>query len=138
MPGARCTRGLACKIVQQTHTSIQVQRRHSDIPCAMVLQVIRALPGVPGFLATVACEFAACRARRADIATPTDLTPASGGQDHTISPSASAPLASRHQRVHRIPLPTFVTMAKRPSDGDGMREDKHIFLKNGSEIFGLK
>jgi hypothetical protein len=31
------------------------------------------------------------------------LTPASGRQDHTISPSASATLVSRSFRVHRIP-----------------------------------
>ena len=66
------------------------------------------------------------------------LAPASGRQDHTISPSAtrisqeatrrfrypsadtpyecafSAPVL-RTDRVHRIPLPTFVTIAKRPS-----------------------
>jgi hypothetical protein len=26
-------------------------------------------------------------------------------------------------------------MAKRPSDGGGMRRDNHTFLKNGSKIF---
>jgi hypothetical protein len=36
MPGARCTRGLVCNMEKKTHTSIQVQRRQSDIPCAMV------------------------------------------------------------------------------------------------------
>ncbi|SIO18252.1 hypothetical protein SAMN05443247_02607 [Bradyrhizobium erythrophlei] len=35
MPGARCTRVLKC--TKKTHTSLQVQRRHSGIP--------RALPG---------------------------------------------------------------------------------------------
>src|SRR4051794_31289834 len=45
MPDARCTRGLACNGVEEAHTSIQVQRRHSGIPCAMVLRLIRALPG---------------------------------------------------------------------------------------------
>ena len=35
MPGARCTRGLVCKVAQRkAHTSIQVQRRQSGIPCA--------------------------------------------------------------------------------------------------------
>jgi hypothetical protein len=43
------------------------------------------------------------------------LTPASGRQDHTTSPSAEAPLVLRRNRVHRIPHPTFVTIAKRPS-----------------------
>jgi hypothetical protein len=49
------------------------------------------------------------------------LTSASGGQDHTISPSASAPFVrttsrARHQSVHRIPRSTSVTIAIRPSD----------------------
>jgi hypothetical protein len=36
-PGARCTRGLACKSSKQkTHTSIQVQRKQSGLPRAMV------------------------------------------------------------------------------------------------------
>ena len=70
---------------------------------------------------------------------PQDLTPASGRQDHTISPSAATSLVrvlviahrlfknppcnpSRAQRcrVHRIPHPTSVTIAKRPSWWDGM------------------
>jgi len=46
-PGARCTRGLACKDAQsKTHTSIQVQRKHSGLPCAMVLRLIFALSPV--------------------------------------------------------------------------------------------
>ena len=43
-----------------------------------------------------------------------NLTPASGRQDHTTSPSASAPLVLRRQSVHRIPRPTSVTIAIRP------------------------
>ena len=42
------------------------------------------------------------------------MIPASGNQDHTISPSASAPLVSRLRSVHRIPHPTIVTMAEAP------------------------
>src|SRR5258705_7870809 len=41
MPGARCTRGLVCKVAQRNaHTSIQVQRRQSGIPCAMALRLM--------------------------------------------------------------------------------------------------
>ena len=41
MPDARCTRGLVCKYVRKkTHTSIQVQRRHSGIPRAMALRLM--------------------------------------------------------------------------------------------------
>jgi hypothetical protein len=39
MPDARCTRGLVCNGEMEAHTSIQVQRRHSGIPCAMVLRL---------------------------------------------------------------------------------------------------
>jgi len=36
--------------------SIQVQRKHSGLPCAMVLQLIFVLSPVTGFLDTVALE----------------------------------------------------------------------------------
>ena len=73
--------------------------KQSGIPCAMVLRLIRVLPGVPGFLATVA---------RNDLAS---LTPASGGQDHTTSPSAPMRFVCMHLCVHRILPPTPVTIA---------------------------
>ncbi|MEH2570545.1 hypothetical protein V1289_010172 [Bradyrhizobium sp. AZCC 2289] len=52
-----------------------------------------ALSPVTGFLATVIPEKFLL----------TNLAPASGRQDHTTSPSASATLVSRRLRVHRIP-----------------------------------
>src|SRR6202040_579092 len=66
------------KVHKKTHTSIQVQRRQSGIPCAMVLRLISCSPRRPGFLATVIGGIL-----------PANLTPASGRQDHTSSPSAS-------------------------------------------------
>src|SRR6266851_9068043 len=49
----------------------------------------------------------------------TTLAPASERQDHTTSPSAQTPLVAQSLRsamcVHRIPLPTSVTIASRPS-----------------------
>ena len=65
------------KLCKKTHTSIQVQRRQSDIPCAMVLRLISRSPRRSGFLVTVACDAATA-----------NLTPASRRQDHTTSPSA--------------------------------------------------
>ena len=44
MPDARCTRGLVCNKQKKTHTSIQVQRRTSDIPCAMALRLMTRSP----------------------------------------------------------------------------------------------
>src|SRR5258708_34466634 len=63
------------------------------------------LSPVTGFLATVASR-----------ALPQNLTPASGRQNHTSSPYASAPFvkgASASTASHR----TFVTIAIRPSFG---------------------
>ncbi len=41
------------KTERKTHTSIQVQRKQSGLPCAMVLTVSFVLSSVTGFLATV-------------------------------------------------------------------------------------
>ena len=84
--------------------------RTTGIPCAIVLRLIRDLPGVPGLLAPVASQ------NRLQ-----DLTSASGRQDHTISPSANTSRASRHLGVHRIPIPTSVATRVRPSVRDRTR-----------------
>src|ERR1700686_1959977 len=77
---------------KETHTSIQVQRRHSGLPCAMVLRLIPCSPRRPDFLATVAGGIAS-----------TDLTPASGCQDHTTLPPASSAFVGSALSVHRSP-----------------------------------
>jgi hypothetical protein len=46
------------------------------------------------------------------------LTPASGRQDHTTSPSALAPFV-KGAFASTASRPTFVTIAKRPSYGTG-------------------
>src|SRR5260370_18838885 len=78
-------------VVESTRVS-QVTPESPGTPRAMVYGLYRALPGEPGFLATVASGIAS-----------TDLTPASGCQDHTTSPSASSALVFSAARVHRIP-----------------------------------
>jgi hypothetical protein len=40
MPDAFCTRGLVCKMCEETHTREQVQTEQSGIPCAMVLRLM--------------------------------------------------------------------------------------------------
>jgi len=57
--GCRCTRELACSknAHKRTRAVHRYNRTHAGIPCAMVLRLIRALPGVPCSLASVACEF---------------------------------------------------------------------------------
>jgi hypothetical protein len=68
----------------------------SGIPHAMVLTAYIVLsPGTgPG-------TGRSCPRRSRDK--PATLTPASGRQDHTTSPSASAPPVLRRRRVHRSP-----------------------------------
>jgi hypothetical protein len=80
-------------VYKKTHTSIQVQRRQSGLPCAMVYGLLRALPGDRAFLPPSSLRNLFLK----------NLTPASGRQDHTASPSARVTLVSRNFRVHRIP-----------------------------------
>jgi hypothetical protein len=109
MPDARCTRGLACKGWQEkAHTSIQVQRRTSDIPCAMALRLIRALPGELRSVATVACE--PVRKLGASLAAP-------GPHDFAVRFDTAR---QRCRRVHRIPSQRSVTIANAPSQEDRM------------------
>jgi hypothetical protein len=77
---------------KKTHTSIQVQRRQSDFPCAVVYGLFRALPG----------DRLSCHRRPLEVLLPANLTPASGCQDHASSPSATAAFVMRRHRVHRI------------------------------------
>src|SRR3979490_1899672 len=79
------------KVHKKTHTSIQVQRRQSGIPCAMVYGLFRALPGDRAFLPPSPALLSA------------NLTPASGCQDHTTLPSASGAFVKGAIHVHRIP-----------------------------------
>jgi hypothetical protein len=108
MPGARCARSLACKIKKHTSIVTTVTPERPGIPYAMVLTVSFVLSLVTGLVATIACG----------NVISANLTPASGRQDHTTSPSASARFVKRAARVHRIPFPTSVTIASRPSLGN--------------------
>jgi hypothetical protein len=80
---------------------------------------LRALPGVRDLIVTVT-----------NGSSPARLAPAQGRQDHTISPSVSAALVARAAHVHRIPLPTFVTMRNAPLAEAGCTYDKQKFLEN--------
>jgi hypothetical protein len=78
--------------------------------------------GVTAYSALFRGTGLSCSRRRAIISR--GLASASGGQDHTPLPSASALFVrtndrAHRQSVHRIPLPTSVTIAKRPSGGGG-------------------
>ena len=90
-PAASC----AHRVVEYAHE--YSQRRHrktSGIPHAMVYGLLRALPGDYRFVDPV------IRATRWRLA---NLTPASGRQNHTASPSATASARRTLRCVHRIP-----------------------------------
>ena len=58
------------KCVKKAHTSIQVQRRQSDIPCAMALRLISRSPRWSGLVVTVTPEKRASQELGASIAAP--------------------------------------------------------------------
>ena len=98
--------------------------RTSGLPCATVLTVSFALPGEPGFLAPIARE----------LRKPTNLTQASGCQDHATSPSAL------HRSSHDATRPSHPALhvrddASAPPGERGTTQDNHIFLKNERGIF---
>ena len=76
--------------------------RTSGLPCAMVLTVSFVLPGNRALLLPSSA--------RSSLA---DLTPASGCQDHTTSPSARAPFVRTTARARRL-----ASIAARLTSGD--------------------
>ncbi len=109
MPGARCARSRAWCVesTRVSHHGHTGNTRHS--PRNGFNGFLRTLPGDRAFLPPSPPRSLLLK----------NLTPASGRQDHTTSPSATAPLVLRRRHVHRIPRPTSVTIAKRPSEGAG-------------------
>src|ERR1700730_6375011 len=80
----------AMVVVERTRVS-QVTPESPGTPRAMVYGLFRALPGDRALLPPSPALLSA------------NLTPASGRQDHTSSPSASSALRQERIRVHRIP-----------------------------------
>jgi hypothetical protein len=76
------------KWVMKTHTSIQVQRRTSDIPCAMALRLIARSPRRRIRLVTVADGLRFCQTRLG-LHNLRQLGISNGCQNHTSSPYAS-------------------------------------------------
>src|SRR3979490_3427698 len=75
----------------------------------MVYGLLRALPGDRAFLSPSLADLYS-----------TNLMPASRHQDHTTSPSDSAPLLNGAVSVHRIP-PRVDDVGQRPSVGQDTR-----------------
>jgi len=118
------------RVKQKTREFVTTgQPTHAGIPCAMVLRLIAGSPRRPGFDCL----------RRLRVLT-LRLDPSIGGSGphaFAVREGCFRPrvAALKHPHVHRIPLPTSVTIAIRPSCGGGMRRDDHMFLKNGRGIF---
>jgi hypothetical protein len=74
-PAVSCAR-----LCEKTHTSIQVQRRHSGIPCAMALRLISCSPRRRIPLVTVIGELAVLSNPVGPTKTSADLTPATGAR----------------------------------------------------------
>jgi hypothetical protein len=115
----------------------------------------RALPGDRALLPPSSADNVLSKPGRAD-ATPQNLTPASGRQDHTILPSASN-ISRQHagdrSRVFRLALqshraqnaaastathPAFVTIMIRPSCGVGWREFVEMICPTGEAKYFCK
>ena len=85
------------------------------VPCALLLgkmhTSIQVSGGIPAFPARWFTAYSAlsrvtglsCHPHPRQVLPAANLTPASGRQDHTSSPSATAALVIRRRRVHRIP-----------------------------------
>jgi hypothetical protein len=109
----------ACaEIVVESTRVCQVTPESPGIPRAMVLRLISRSPRRPAFLPPSLADVAA------------NLMPASGHQDHTTSPSACTRRRQSAACVHRIPPPTSVTIAKRPSVWDGTAADMKVICAN--------
>jgi hypothetical protein len=121
-PGAYCTRSLVRNTTGSTG-SVRLSPRNG------FSGLLRALPGDRALLPPSSLRSLLLK----------NLTPASGRQDHTTSPSASVPLVWRHCRVHRIPHPTSVTIAIRPSSEAGIESLYSCFYQTGKrKIFRKK
>jgi hypothetical protein len=105
-PGARCTRGLACEKHKAKRTrAYRFSGSSPAFPAQWFYGLLRALPGDRAFLS----PSPAGNSRRLDASVE-----ASGPHDFAVRVGA---VRHGHFHVHRIPHPTSVTTAKRPSCG---------------------
>jgi hypothetical protein len=116
--------------VQQESTGVSNQgyTATAGIPCTMVLRLIRALPGDRAFCHRHLAGQMPARLS-ASVGAP-------GPHDFAVRCNINRPSM---RRVHRIPLPTFVTTAKRPSlSGAGPLRFKFDLGSTRSRIFFSK
>jgi len=82
----------------------------------MVYGLWRALPGVPGLIASVICQ-----------ALLADLIPASGDQDHALLPSAADIIRRADVAASIASRPAFVTTRNAPLAEAGWRHNNIYF-----------
>src|SRR3979409_2006072 len=142
------------KQVTKTHTSIQVQRRTSDIPCAMALRLITRSPRRRIRLVTVIGELTASP-RPVGPTRLRQLDTSNGCRNHTTSPYAATSFVCalliahgsgsiQNPPCHHVsrltlprpphPIPTFVTMANAPLGGRDAGNMKLIWGKRQENI----
>jgi hypothetical protein len=116
------SRAICANKTAHEHTG---QLEHSGLPCAMALRLT------------------SCSSRRTALLPPSPalliarLTPAPRRPNHTTSPYASRPLASRALRVHRIP-PHVRDDRERPSMGETSGVMPLICVRTKAEYFYAK
>ena len=133
-PGARCTRGLVCNVhlkkSAHEHTGSAETLRPSLRDGFTAYFVLSPVTGL------------CCHRRSQEALASWKLDTSvgvSGPHDFAVRNNIARPQARssrRYHRVHRIPRPTSVTIAIRPSCGRGMEQAGSADLPDGvSEIF---
>jgi hypothetical protein len=121
MPGARRTRSLVCK-VESTRVSHHGHTGSPGIPARNGFNgFLRALPGDRAFLSPSPANFC--------VSGPTGPTSLFANLNASVEASGPHDFAVRRKRFRQRrsqrpshPVPTFVTIAKRPSEGrDGVK-----------------
>jgi hypothetical protein len=112
------------KAEKKTHTSIQVQRRQSGLPCAVVLRLISCSPWRPAFLSPSPRGNEPARLD-ASIGAP-------GPHDFAVRDRPRSSVVSIASIAsHRA----FVTIASRPSYRVGWRIEDVIWVRTTAEYF---
>jgi hypothetical protein len=119
-----CTRSLACEKQKAHERSHYRSAENSGIPCAMVLRLIRDLPGVPGLLATIAPRSPA--KLDSSVGEP-------GPHDFAVRQRSRAPRDPIG--VHHILNPTSVATRARPSWRVKTREAKPLICPTAQVVF---
>ena len=123
MPGARSHPQPRVRKKQHTSSVTTGTPHQPAFPARWFYGFLRALPGDRAFLPPSL------------VNSSTNLAPASGRQNHTTSPSATALLVLQHHQRPSHPASRFVTIAIRPLGGAGWHRSIAVSTNRKSEIF---